>query len=333
MNTYADQAGPLWAVTSYFNPVGYRRRRENYRVFREQLKLPLVAIELSFNGHFELQQADAEILIQIHGRDVMWQKERLLNVAVQSLPPQCTQVAILDCDVVFMRSDWTEAVSRLLEEVPFGQPFSTVHYTPPDLPLDSPEALTGHFTRPGVGHLFGQGVSLVQILEGVGQRRPGTPSPGHALIARRELLQTIGLYDAAIIGGGDLLLMAAISGAYELATAHHVMNDAQAGIYRAWANRWNRAVSGQLGCVSGDLVHLWHGEMTDRRTLQRYQYLAESDFHPALDIAVDSTGCWRWNSDKPALHARLREYFAGRKEDGPQSAGLHAVAKVEQAAA
>jgi hypothetical protein len=110
----------LWAVTSYFNPVGYRRRRENFRVFREQLTLPLVAVELSFNGCFELQPEDAEILIQIHGRDVMWQKERLLNVAVQSLPAACTQVAIVDCDVVFVRPDWTAALSRRLEDVPQG---------------------------------------------------------------------------------------------------------------------------------------------------------------------------------------------------------------------
>jgi hypothetical protein len=78
----AAHNGPLWAVTSYFNPAGFRRRRENYRVFRDRLAVPLAAVELSFNGHFELAPQDAEILIQIPGRDVMWQKERLLNVAV-----------------------------------------------------------------------------------------------------------------------------------------------------------------------------------------------------------------------------------------------------------
>ena len=28
----------LWAITSYFNPTGYRARRRNYRIFRERLK-------------------------------------------------------------------------------------------------------------------------------------------------------------------------------------------------------------------------------------------------------------------------------------------------------
>ena len=39
----------LWAITCYFNPVGYRRRLENYRMFRQRLKVPLVAVELSFD--------------------------------------------------------------------------------------------------------------------------------------------------------------------------------------------------------------------------------------------------------------------------------------------
>ena len=44
--------------------------------------------------------------------------------------------------------------------------------------------------------------------------------------------------------------------------------------------------------------------------------LAEFDFDPAADIALDRSGCWRWNSAKPRLHAWLQEYFESRKEDG-----------------
>src|SRR5262245_46827 len=327
MTPYAASAGPLWAVTSYFNPVGYHRRRENYRVFREHLALPLLAIELSFSGRFELTPADAEILIQIAGRDVMWQKERLLNVAFQSLPPECKQVAILDCDVVFTNPDWPQALSAKLEEFPLVQPFATVHYTPPDLPLDSPLALAGHFTRPGAGRLIELGLPPAQILGSIGVRRPGVPAPGHALAARRNLLATHRLFDAAIIGGGDLLLMAAAAGTFTAAIERHEMNDAQIAYYLAWAERWHRSVGGKIGSLAGDLVHLWHGEMSNRRTLERYHDLAQFDFNPSEDIQVDVTGCWRWNSDKPAMHAMLREYFSSRKEDGEPPAPHPAVAQ------
>jgi hypothetical protein len=75
--------GMIWAIASYFNPMRYQRRLVNYRAFRSQLRIPLVAVELSFDGQFELAQGDADILVQISGGAVLWQKERLLDIAVK----------------------------------------------------------------------------------------------------------------------------------------------------------------------------------------------------------------------------------------------------------
>ena len=101
-------ASDFWAITSYFNPAGYGSRRANYRHFRKHLGVPLVAVELSFDGNFELTEGDAEILIQLTGGDVMWQKERLLNLALEALPPECDKVMSIDCDVIFTDPDWCE---------------------------------------------------------------------------------------------------------------------------------------------------------------------------------------------------------------------------------
>ena len=318
MTDHYSSTGPLWAITSYFNPVGYRRRRENYRVFRGQLALPLVTAELSFNGRFELQPEDAETLIQIHGRDLMWQKERLLNVAVQALPAYCTQIAILDCDVVFPRPDWTDALSRTLERFPLAQPFSTVHNIGPEMAFDAPEALAGDFTRPSVAALAARGLAGQQILEGFKSRGPGTRATGYALAARRELLQTHGLYDANIIGGGDAALHAAAFGLFDAVLQHQIPNADQIACYLAWARPFHQDVRGEIGCVPGDLIHLWHGDINDRGTFDRFRRFAAFDFNPAQDIALESSGCWRWNSDKPQMHQFMRDYFASRHEDGRQ---------------
>src|SRR5215204_6644330 len=94
-------AQPLWAITSYFNPMRYGRRLANYRLFREHLKVPLLTVELSFGAEdFELREGEADILVQLRGQDILWQKERLLNVALGELPSGCTKVVWLDCDVV-----------------------------------------------------------------------------------------------------------------------------------------------------------------------------------------------------------------------------------------
>src|SRR5688500_17208469 len=104
----------LWAITCYFNPVGYRRRLENYRTFRQRLKVPLVTVELSLDERFQLASGDADILVQLQNPSILWQKERLLNVALESLPDGCDKVAWLDCDIVFESYDWAERASRAL---------------------------------------------------------------------------------------------------------------------------------------------------------------------------------------------------------------------------
>src|SRR5437016_4683011 len=96
----------LWGITSYFNPMRYRRRLSNFRLFRKHLNIPLVVVELTYGEVFELHEKDAEVLIQLRGGAVLWQKERLLNVALSALPSSCDKVAWLDCDIIFDDIGW-----------------------------------------------------------------------------------------------------------------------------------------------------------------------------------------------------------------------------------
>ena len=57
--------GELCVITSYFNPAGYRRRLLNYRRFRAALQVPLAAVELSFDGCWELADDDADYLVRV----------------------------------------------------------------------------------------------------------------------------------------------------------------------------------------------------------------------------------------------------------------------------
>jgi hypothetical protein len=68
--------------------------------------------------------------------------------------------------------------------------------------------------------------------------------------------------------------------------------------------------------VGHDVWHLWHGEMADRGARRRHLGLARFGFDPATDLAADASGPWRWNSEKPAMHAYVRDYLLGRREDG-----------------
>lgn len=94
------------AVTSYFNPLNYQSRKDNYILFKNQLQIPLLTIEWSPEGKFDLTEKDADFLIQLSSGDLMWQKERLLNIAFSEIPSHFEYIAWLDSDIIFLDQKW-----------------------------------------------------------------------------------------------------------------------------------------------------------------------------------------------------------------------------------
>jgi hypothetical protein len=301
----------FWAVTCYFNPAGYRRKLANYRLFRQRLAVPLMAVELSHDARFELGPEDADILVQLRGGDVMWQKERLLNIAIERLPDDCDYVAWLDCDVVFGRPDWVSAAIRELDRADVCQLFRAVYHLARDVPCIGREGSIVRYDSLGYAVASGRVPPVASFTAGA----EGLFKRGHAWCARRELLAAHGLYDRNILGGGDRLLAHAAAGQAEELIAHDGLAPGHADDYRRWASRFLRAAS-RIGCVEGDIFHLWHGDLELRRYGVRQRILSSFGYDPAIDIALDTEGCWRWNSPKPELHRLVQEYFVQRDEDG-----------------
>src|ERR1039458_1043659 len=118
----------MLVVTTYFNPMKSHRRLTNYRAFRSRLNAPLLTVELSFDGQFELTSADADHLIQLSGGDVLWQRERLVNIALGAVADDVENVAWIDCDVVFESRNWPQAAKKALKSDSIIQLFSEVRY-------------------------------------------------------------------------------------------------------------------------------------------------------------------------------------------------------------
>ena len=309
----------LWAITSFFNPMNYRRRLENYRVFRRFLDAPLVTVELAF-GDFQLASDDADILIQIRGQDVMWQKERLLNVALQHVPPDCEAIAWLDADVLFGNREWTTETMELLRQYPMVQLFETAR----DLPLDFDWSQNS--TADVESKLTGESVAKVTSSRGVeyvfDEDQFLTKSPrqrdircGLGWAGRTEILNRHRFYDTCIVGSGDLALVAALYGMWHRYCMFACMGQARTQHYVRWARQFNEEVGNSVGFTTGVVYHLWHGAPEARQSTQRHRLTQAFDFDPTNDLILDSNGCWRWNSDKPEFHRQVAEYFKNRNED------------------
>ena len=300
--------------------MGYQRRLANYRSFRKHLTVPLLTVELSYGAEFDLQADEADVLVQLRGGDVMWQKERLLNVGLQILPSECSKVVWLDCDVIFGEEDWSEGVSRLLDTFLLVQPHSRVHYLPGNVgpgEIRSEAGLTDEPSRSSVASAVASGLSAhTSVRQTSEMRREDTYAPGIAWAARRELIDEHGFYDALVVGGGDYAVTCATYGVFDLAIEFHSMNERQREHYLAWARPYFESVGSAVSCADYELFHLWHGEIRNRRYQERYDGFERFGFDPYEDIVIDENGCWRWDSDKPEMRQYVKEYFASRREDG-----------------
>jgi hypothetical protein len=307
----------FWAITAYFNPMHCRRRQLNYRVFRQHLTIPLVAVELGYDGQFDLGPGDADILVQIPGTDVMWQKERLFNIALSRVPPAIDRVACLDSDICLNRPDvWREA-GRVLQRFPIAQLFSHVFYLPADHPLDFALMQETLPPCPGFGWLQEQGRSALELCNPIwtnpGDLPPVTYGLGWAF--RREVFAEHGFYDSWIVGGGTRVHFFAAHGLYADAGDAFRFHAAMREHYCRWSEDFHAAVRGRWSFVPGHIAHLWHGDMARRKHRQRYKELEQFKFDPSADLAFDEHGAWRWNSNKPAMHQYLREYIADRQAE------------------
>ena len=107
----------IWTITTYYNPQKYQSRYTNFKTFSKNLQTPLLVVEFSHNGQFQLCKDDATILIQIPKGDILWQKERLLNVALQNLPKNVDNVAWVDSDVIFTDPNWQKRLKNFYKQI------------------------------------------------------------------------------------------------------------------------------------------------------------------------------------------------------------------------
>jgi len=324
-----ESAADLWVLTSYFNPVGYRSRAQNSARFREHFGaggFNLLIVECAF-GDAPFASPKGPDVLHVRASDVMWQKERLLNIALAKLPPHCTKVAWIDCDVVFENSAWAVETSRLLDRYPVVQPFDLVVSLPRG--TDEDDGSEAGYAS------FGARSGVAPRRDQPRANRPGQASnamtehghTGYGWAIRREIIGECGLYDACIIGGGDHLMAHAMSGTMSGRCIERAFADnrAHAQHFVRWSERIYPDVRGQIGYTAGTLLHLWHGHGADRRYVSRHRELAAFAFDPDRDLRTAANGCWEWASDKPAMHAWAAGYFAERQEDGGTTAAINRV--------
>jgi hypothetical protein len=238
----------------------------NYGAFRACLRAPLVTVELGY-GEYELDPADAEVLVRLPGRDRLWQKG-----ALTELPPECHGVVWLDCDVAFFNDGWPELTLKALERWPLVQPFDAFHQIAlsdscdPEIPLGRVPDTTGSLASRML-----DGSVPPSIFSSIGSSRRFAYAPGFAWAARRDVVEDIGLYDALILGCGDKAMASAAYGRFDDTVGAYRMSEPHAN--RAPYTGFERFGFDPRTDVAVDKQGAWRWA-SDKPGLQRY--VAES---------------------------------------------------------
>lgn len=298
----------MWAITTFFNPVKYKRRLQNFYKFRSALSVPLIVIELSFDGSFEISMNDADIVIHLNGGAILWQKECLLNIALQSVPQGVEQIAWLDCDIIFENQNWESLAIEKLKKYPIIQLFSEL------VGLEKNESELFWKNKSNSVSRFGVVSSIhadkVRITD-----LNGYP-PGGAWAARRDLLVKHGFYDAMIIGGGDRAMVCAMYGRFNDAIKVLCLNQNRKIHYLQWAIPYYRTVNGMVGYIPGRIFHMWHGDIVHRVYKERHKALELLGLDIEKQLYKNQSGVWNWVDCNDPVKNLLAKYFSNRLEDG-----------------
>jgi len=278
----------LAVITSLFGLSGNDQRIKNFHEFRRNLgSVPFYAIEASFDGQFIVP--DALHVNCCPEKQSLWQKERMLNLLADQLPPEIESIAWVDSDILFQNPDWYQQTTRALEVNPVVQMWSYAHFSNKDGTIERTFQSSG-----SVG-----GYSTINP----------RPHCGYAWAMRRETWDEIsGLFDMDIVGGGDAWMAHAFFGE----RSGEFLRNASRAMLEEFAKYHEKCwdvIQSRVGHVPGDIVHLYHGNFKDRRYWEKHRLLKEYRYNPNTDLMTGANGLYEWAGQNTGLQTRIAYLF------------------------
>ena len=279
----------LHILTCLFNPARSRRIVENYHTFRRMVgDVPLTVIELIYDDDPVIEPR----AIHIHGtrqRHSLWQKERLLNIALDTLPDDVDAVAWFDADIILPPKWLKDSLEALCENM-VVQPFASAHW------LDA----TWRTERIFAGYADCWAA----------RRKRTFGHPGFAWIARRSVLQA-GLFDLDLVGSSDTWMAYFFSGT-PLPPGLGLAPQFFIKALQDWGTPVSKCVSGRLASADQQLIHLHHGRYADRCYDIRRRWMSDAGLERE-HIVLDENGLYTIVGNEKFRQTMI-DYFPSRKD-------------------
>ena len=263
---------------------------ENFEKTKESLcDEDVFVVEMSYlNNDFIIPDSENFIRIQANERHLLWQKERLFNLALDKLPKKYKNVAWVDGDIIFKnQSSLSVMIDEALSEHSAVQLFSDVNW------LDE--------------HRQPFRTQKSCILNS----RNGWH--GYAWAFRREEIEKIGgMFDYHISGNGDLMLNYAfsITGSTK-SMPKRTLNEcvSMKKKFNKYKDKVSKYFLGTVTCLDLEIDHQYHGDYRTRKYEYRENLLRKYKFNPETDIEIDKNGLYKWKFEREEAKRLFHDIF------------------------
>jgi len=275
----------LYVITTFFNYLNISKKVELMNLLKEEAEqwkdAQLLVIELSYNGEFQVTEANNVNHFQVQTKTPFFHKENLINIVAKKVLENNDYFAWIDSDLK-ISVDFKKIMETLSSSEPIIiQPWDTVEDLGPNGEILSIQK--SFLKEPSTGHL------------------------GYFWAMNKAAYEKIGgLFDMDIVGNGDLILAKSlVRKEFEKTHGKYLSQS-----YLKRVRKFEKSVSGiEHKCLPGKIVHRFHGPKHLRGYISRGELLR--NFDPDVHLTRDSEGLLHLD---PGFKEPFECYLISRKE-------------------
>ena len=271
------------------------------RINKEETNVKLYVVELAYgNQQFLITDKKNKNHLQIRTETALWHKENMINLGVKYLlPSNYKAFAWIDADVEFENTTWALDTLKVLNGCKdIVQVFSHC------VDMNRNQSTMSVFNSAGYQYMKNLPFS---------SKFPNIWHPGYAWAITRKAYEKIGgLYDKAILGSGDNIMMLSL-----INKGLKGINDESNENYKNSILEFqNKMKTLSFGYVPGVIRHHFHGRKINRKYHERWQILLKNGYDPTTYITYDAMGIIvPTDFFSQEFKNDILEYFKERNED------------------
>ena len=318
----------LHIIAVIFNPCNYERRYELMHNFinhiEENENAILYIVELAYgNNPFVITKSNNSKHLQLRSEStisttestnestnesttestdesILWSKESLINVGVKKLlPADWKAFAWIDADITFDSVSWIDNTLRLLKGA-----YDILQLFSHCIDMDKKNSTMKVFNS--AGYQYSKNLPF-------SNKGENSWHPGYAWAITKTAYERIGgLYDKAILGSGDNIMMLSIIG-----HGLKAINDESTQSYKNSVINFEKKIKTlRFGYTPTVILHNYHGSKKMRGYSTRWKLLVEHNYSPDEHIVYDKNGLISMSKKFPIeLKNEILKYFISREED------------------